>query len=90
MLKSKSLPILGVLAIAAATALAMTPASAVPVDPNIISLVDDTNSCGGAVLCSTNGTLGYNGTKPFDLSTIQQWFQVDGTSPLPGQTCPSA
>ena len=56
---------------------------------NIITFDDNANSCGGAVLCSTNGTIGYlnNGTgQPFDLSTISQWFQIDVTSTnlLPG------
>jgi hypothetical protein len=37
-------------------------------------------------LCSTNGTTGYNGTMPFNLSTITSWFQVDAsTSHLAGQ-----
>jgi hypothetical protein len=60
---------------------------------NIIGIADNATSCGGATLCSTNGTLGYSGTLPFDLSTINQWFQIDPTigsttpfPPLPGQT----
>jgi len=47
---------------------------------DIIGLADNANACGGATLCSTNGTTGYlnNGTGvPFDLSTINSWFQVD-------------
>ena len=60
---------------------------------NIIGLADNPTSCGGATLCSTDGTLGYGGTKPFNLSTINNWFQIDPTigstsvfAPLPGQT----
>jgi len=43
--------------------------------------------CGGLqVLCtSSNGVTGYSGNTPFDLSKIDQWFQVDGKTPLPGQ-----
>lgn len=77
------------LVIAAVTALAIPNAQAA----NIIGFADNATSCGGATLCSTNGTLGYSGTKAFDLSTISQWFQIDpsigGTTPfgpLPGQT----
>jgi len=38
-------------------------------------------------MCSTNGTAGYTGTKPFNVTTIDQWFQIDttGTSLIPGQ-----
>jgi hypothetical protein len=59
---------------------------AVP-DPNIITIADNADSCGGATLCSFNGTLGYTGTHAFDLSTITSWFQIDttGSSSLPGQ-----
>ncbi len=53
---------------------------------NIITFGDNATACGGSVLCSTNGTLGYNGTVAFNLSTINQWFQVAGTSLLAGQT----
>ncbi len=44
-------------------------------------------ACGGATLCSFNGTLGYTGTLPFNLSTIGSWFQIDtdGVSHLAGQ-----
>jgi hypothetical protein len=54
---------------------------------NIITVANDPTSCGGSTLCSTNGTLGYSGTLPFNLSTIAQWFQIDtdGISHLPGQ-----
>lgn len=51
-------------------------------DPNIITIADNPTSCGGSVLCSTNGTAGYNGTHPFDLSTISTWFQI-GTAAQP-------
>ena len=51
---------------------------------NIITFADAAQSCGGAVLCSTNGTLGLGtqgyvetGNTPFNLSTINQWFQID-------------
>jgi len=54
---------------------------------NIIGFADNANSCGGAVLCSFDGTLGYTGTHPFDLSTINSWFQIDadGISHIAGQ-----
>jgi hypothetical protein len=53
---------------------------------NIITFDDNATACGGAVLCSTNGTTGYNGTMAFNLSTITSWFQVDAsTSHLAGQ-----
>jgi hypothetical protein len=57
---------------------------------NIITFGANANSCGGAVMCSTNGTTGYliNGTgQAFDLSTLPEWFQIDqdGVSYLPGQ-----
>jgi hypothetical protein len=51
---------------------------------NIITFGDNANSCGGSVMCSTNGTTGYlnNGTgQAFDLSTINQWFQIDTNTP---------
>jgi hypothetical protein len=54
---------------------------AVP-DPNIITIADNATGCGGSVLCSTNGTTGYSGTKAFDLSTINSWFQI-GTAAQP-------
>jgi len=48
------------------------------------------NACGGAVICSTNGTTGYliNGAgEAFDLSTINSWFQIDpnGVNQIPSQ-----
>lgn len=54
---------------------------------NIIGFADNATSCGGATLCSTNGTTGYSGTEAFNLSTINSWFQIDttGTSYLAGQ-----
>jgi hypothetical protein len=76
---------LGVVAAVAATGLAIPPAHA----GNIIGIANDANACGGATLCSTNtgplptGTQGYveTGSTPFDLSTINQWFQIDTTTP---------
>ena len=47
---------------------------------NIITFGVNAGSCGGSVMCSTNGTTGYliDGTgKAFNLSTISQWFQID-------------
>jgi hypothetical protein len=60
---------------------------------NIITFDNNPTSCGGSTLCSTNGTPGYTGTNPFDLSTLTSWFQIDTESPpvnhLPGtQTGP--
>ena len=61
---------------------------------NIITFGDAAQSCGGAVLCSTAGPLGLGtqgyvetGSTAFDLSTINQWFQIDpdGVSHLAGQ-----
>ena len=57
---------------------------------NIITFDDNANACGGAVMCSTNGTTGYlnNGSgQAFNLSTLSQWFQIDtdGMSHLAGQ-----
>jgi hypothetical protein len=49
---------------------------------NIITFDDNATTCGGAVMCSTNGTTGYltNGTgQAFNLSTIGSWFQIDTT-----------
>jgi hypothetical protein len=78
---------LGALGIVAATALAIPQAHAA----NIISFDDNATACGGAVLCSTNGTTGYNGTLPFKLSTINFWFQVDAAaSMIAGQPAQSA
>lgn len=72
----------GALAIAAMMALATSPVQAA----NIISFDDNATACGGAVLCSTNGTTGYSGTTPFDITTINSWFQVDAaTSLIAGQ-----
>jgi hypothetical protein len=58
---------------------------------NIITFDANAKACGGAVICSTNGTTGYfiNGTgEAFDLSTMTQWFQIDPNGPatneLPG------
>jgi hypothetical protein len=58
---------------------------------NILTFDDNANACGGAVMCSTNGTLGYliNGTgQAFNLSTLPSWFQIDvnGVNSLPTQT----
>lgn len=58
---------------------------------NIITFGNGPVACGGAVICSTNGTTGYlnNGTgQAFDLSTISQWFQIDtdGLNHLSSQT----
>src|SRR5215831_11486708 len=54
---------------------------------NIITFDNNATACGGATLCSFNGTLGYTGTLPFNLSTIGSWFQIDtdGVSHLAGQ-----
>ena len=54
---------------------------------NILNFANNPTSCGGAVLCSTNGTTGYSGTLPFNISSASQWFQIDtdGVSHLPGQ-----
>jgi len=58
---------------------------------NIITFGAAAGTCGGAVICSTNGTTGYlnNGMgQAFDLSTINSWFQIDPNGPseneLPG------
>jgi len=72
---------LGALTIAAATALAIPQAHAA----NIIGFANNATACGGSTLCSTNagplptGTEGYveTGSRPFNLSTINQWFQID-------------
>jgi hypothetical protein len=58
---------------------------------NIITFGDGANSCGGAVICSYDGTTGYlnNGKgQAFDLSTINSWFQIDldGMNHLSTQT----
>jgi hypothetical protein len=67
-----------VLAIAAMTALTIPQAHAA----NIISFDDNATACGGAVLCSTNGTTGYTGTMPFDFTTINSWFQIGTTTSM--------
>lgn len=69
--------------LAFASMIASAPASAA----NVLTFADNAASCGGSVLCSTNGTAGYSGTLPFNISTASQWFQIDtdGTSHLPGQ-----
>ena len=65
-----------------------------PVYAGNIIKTDNPGTCGGAVICSTNGTTGYlnNGTgQAFDLSTIDSWFQIDqnGVNELPTtQTMP--
>jgi hypothetical protein len=67
---------MGAFALAAMTALTTPQARAA----NIITFDNNANSCGGSVICSTNGTTGYlnNGTgQAFDLSTINSWFQID-------------
>lgn len=60
---------------------------------NIITFGANSNKCGGAVVCSYDGTTGYlnNGMgQPFNLSTIKQWFQIDvgGLNMLANQTVP--
>jgi hypothetical protein len=74
----------GALAVAAMIALPMPQARA----GNIITVANSgmSTSCGGSVMCSTNGTTGYliNGTgMAFDLSTIDSWFQIDTETPTP-------
>ncbi len=73
---------LGAFVIAVATGLGVPRAHTA----NIIGFADNATSCGGATLCATNGTattggtLGYNGSNPFSLSTITSWFQIDSCS----------
>jgi hypothetical protein len=79
--------VVAALGIAAAIALSTPLARAA----NIITFDDNANGCGGAVMCSTNGTTGYlnNGAgQAFDLSTIGSWFQIDadGLNHLATQT----
>jgi hypothetical protein len=79
--------ILAVTVVLTAAAIWLVPSASAA---NIITFGDNANACGGAVMCSTNGTTGYliNGTgQAFDLSTLPQWFQIDqnGVSYLPGQ-----
>jgi PEP-CTERM motif-containing protein len=92
LVKFHSSPVLlGALAIAAATVLAIPQADAA----NIIGFANNATACGGSTLCSTNigplpiGTQGYveTGNTPFNLSTINSWFQIDttGVSHLPNQ-----
>lgn len=57
---------------------------------NSISVGDVPTPCGGATMCSTNGTTGYliDGTgQPFNISTDSEWVQIDtdGISHLAGQ-----
>jgi hypothetical protein len=70
-------------AVAVSAGLAMPQAHAA----NIITFDNNATGCGGSTLCSFNGTLGYTGTLPFNLSTIGSWFQIDtdNVSHLPGQ-----
>src|ERR1700731_176418 len=70
--------------VSGAVALAFGTVIALPIPQaqaaNIITFGDNANTCGGSVMCSTNGTAGYlnNGTgQAFDLSTIKSWFQID-------------
>jgi hypothetical protein len=58
---------------------------------NIITFDNNATACGGAVMCSTDGTTGYliNGSgQAFNLSTIANWFQIDttGVNELASQT----
>lgn len=69
---------LGAFGLIVATALSLPQAQAA----NIITFGDNATACGGSVLCSTDGTNGYNGSQAFDLSTINQWFQI-GTAAQP-------
>ena len=60
---------------------------------NIITFGANTNKCGGAVICSADGTTGYynDGTGvAFNLSAINDWFQIDlgGKNLLSGQSIP--
>jgi hypothetical protein len=53
------------------------PTAPAPPDPNIITFGNNPGSCGGSVMCSTNGTTGYlinSSGQAFDLSTITSWF----------------
>lgn len=75
----------GLLAMLLLGALCVPQAHAQIPDPNIIGIADNATSCGGATLCSTNGTTGYNGAMAFDLSTIESWFQIDSCSGTMGQ-----
>ena len=80
-MKFRSASVLTMLAVAA---VAMPQAHAA----NIITFDNNATACGGATLCSTNGTTGYTGTLPFNLSTIGSWFQIDvtGVNQLSTQT----
>jgi N-acetylneuraminic acid mutarotase len=58
---------------------------------NTITFGANNNKCGGTVMCSTDGTTGYlndGSGQAFNLSTINQWFQIDtdGNSHLSGQS----
>jgi hypothetical protein len=62
--------------VAATSTLVAAPATAA----NILTFADNATSCGGSTICSTNGTTGYtllSSGQAFDLSTVQQWFQID-------------
>ena len=84
MINQFSLIGIGALALSVA---AISPARAA----NIITFDNNATACGGSTLCSTNGTTGYSGTLPFDITTINQWFQIDtSTSLLPGQPAETA
>jgi hypothetical protein len=79
------------LALAVSTVMLALAAASPSFAANIITFGDGANSCGGAVICSSNGTTGYlnNGTGgAFDLSTINSWFQIDtdGMNHLSTQT----
>ena len=84
-IKCASNILVGISAAAVLAAVSMPQARAA----NIITIADNPTSCGGATLCSFDGTLGYTSTQPFNLSTIGSWFQIDVTNPavsyLPGQ-----
>jgi hypothetical protein len=76
---SKSFSILAGAVIAAAF---LTSAAPQVQAANIISFDDNATGCGGTVLCSTNGTTGYSGTVPFDITTINSWFQIGTTTSM--------
>ncbi|HEX3430213.1 MAG TPA: YncE family protein [Rhizomicrobium sp.] len=80
----------GARAIAAAIGAAMSVFAFDANAANTITFGSNNNSCGGAVMCSTDGTHGYTkdgSGQAFNLSTINQWFQIDvnGASELSGQ-----
>lgn len=98
MIKCRSASVgLATLAIVVGTAMAIPQAHAA----NIITFGDgglsgtfNVNECSGSQICSTgNGTFGYDNSKaagdaPFDLTTINSWFQIDadGVNRLATQT----